>query len=574
MSEVHDYSSIVLKPFEKLNRLPSLLFILGGLSILAITGLSAKVNFYFLRDIWLTRFQNIQFAIGGKQVIDTVRLAYLIATVLFLPLLIWSVKIGVQTAFEYIRRGLYYLRKPEYLGSIPKNLSGAPASKTEKVYQAIKSRTLSIYKPLEEHSPKDKKMGRNLTILFGRRTGMVAPQERVVVMNLSQRIGGHTKGLLISCATLSGLAWLLPRLQGTAIQQAFETWLANPLFRFLFGEPSLKWIVIASVAAAALFFTILVIEVAAIYSLLPRKKVTTECHEESIFYEGFGHPAMILHRLPDWYTSLRLEKKFPNRLYEKDIQFRKDHPVSDAGLFNGSIFIEQQPRYTSSPNRIVASLLLVLGWLLIIAGFSLIFLPNNHYAALKNGVQLWERLLGAPLLIPALALLFRFCINNGLHFIDQAYHLFDTFNYRSVGLLVEIEGYMSQADIKIGKALDDSISGGRKFVSSDFNVDLYTAELLSQSKGIRGERYLTAFRQNEESSEWLAVARKEISAMHAKGVKAIPLDMSKPVIGLMDSNLALAGLKARQRISKKDEIVVNEDEAQSEMLPAGTEEDD
>lgn len=325
MSEAHDYSSSILKPFEKLNRIPSLLFILGGLSILAITLLSAKVNFYFLRDVWSTRLQNIQFALSGKEVIDTVRWAYLIAAVLFLPLLIWSFKVGIKTTFDYTCYGLYYLRKPEYLGSIPKNLSGPPASKTGKVYQALKSRTLSIYKPLEEYSPKDKKLGRNLTILFGRRTGMVAPQERAVVINLGRRIGGHMKGLLISCAALFGLIWLLPHLQRTAIQRIFEAWNANPLFRFLFGEPSLKWIVIASAAAAALFFTILV---------------------------------------------------------------------------------------------------------------------------------------------------------------------------------------------------------------------------------------------------------KEISAMHAKGVKAIPLDMTKPVIGIMDSNLALASLKARQRISKNDDIVVNEDETQSEMLPSEDEEDD
>jgi hypothetical protein len=573
MSQDYDYSSIILRPLEKHNRFPALLCILGGFSILAITGLSMKVNFYFLRDVWFTRLQNIQFAFDRKDVIDTVRWTYLIAVIFFLPILLWSVKAGVATAFDFIRHGLYDLRKPVYLGKIPQNLSSAPGLKTEKAYQSIKRRTLSIYKPLDELDPEDKKLGRFLTTLFGRKTGMVPPPERAVIMNLGRTIGKHLKYLLLSGAALLCIVWFLPNIQGAVVQPILNHSYGKTLIRIFFGEFSLNWIIIALASGTALLFFILLIEITAIYSLLPKENVDTGCHEESIFFEGFGHPVTILNRLPDWCAPLRLDKTFPNRVYEKDLRFRKDHPVSDAGLFKGSIFIEQQPSYAKPPNRILAHLLLVLGWLLILAGFALLFLPNNYYGMLKKGVQVWEHLLGAPLLIPALTLLVRFSFKNGEHFIKEAYHLFDTFTFHSIGILVEIEGYMSKTDIKIGMALNDSMGEERRVVSSDFTVELYAAALVSQSKGIRGERYLTAFKKNEESGNWLSLTKREISEIHEKGVKTIPLDMGKPVIEIMDSNLALAGFKDRQRETNGDGTVAKKHTQEKVMLPSWDKED-
>lgn len=527
MENSYDYSSVFFDELRRRNRLPALLFIASGLMILAIVGGSMWLNYQFLAELWQLRLKNILSILENAATIDATRWSYLIAAALFVPIYLVALKAGFSAAFKLIKDGIYTLRQAPYFGNVPADLIAGEGHARTELYDTLKKRALTAYKPLEAHSPDDRKLGKLLTIIFGSKTGLVPPQERCVIMHLARRLKKQFRYLLCIAAVAAFCLWVLRFQKSSYLIELVDHPYWRAVMQLWAGDHTLIWLLVFTVAGLLTVAAIVAVELLAIYLLLPSGKVATERHEDSLVLEGLVHPFTILNRIPGWCDTLRLDGTYNNREYDKHIEFGKDHPVGGAGLFKGAIFIEQQPRYSAGHNRGVFFLLLISGWLLLIAVFALFYLPEAHYVALQKSVHLWETLIGAPIVLPALVFLMRLGTRYSKRFLAAAHDLHNTFHFQSIAVLVELEGYVSGAETQFSRGGGDLQRGSQLVVRGDLTVGLWSAQLYSQSSDVRGPRLITAFEPTALSRKWLDRVKAEIEKLYGQDMRTVSVDSGK-----------------------------------------------
>lgn len=258
----------------------------------------------------------------------------------------------------------------------------------------------------------------------------------------------------------------------------------------------LVWIVgLQAFMAAADFFSCML--------LIPKSKPAAESHEAMEFYKGFGHPTHLFSRLPDLGEKLRHAGQ-PNRTYINRGE-KATVAVSDVGEFGGLFYIERQPQPLDSGRTESAYVLLAAGWLLRLIGcvlFLFLVLPPEFHDFAITGIV--SALPFSPFLfVVAMLFVAASAWRNGGRYYKQALDLIRSARFLSIGILINVTGDLSRADINVGKAATDSMESRNVSARSNFTARFWAAELVSEARNAAEARDLLALNQTEESLVWV-----------------------------------------------------------------------
>ncbi|NIM96431.1 MAG: hypothetical protein GTO18_22250 [Anaerolineales bacterium] len=396
------------------------------------------------------------------------------------------------------------------------------------VVKGFKEHTLSIYKPLDSF----------ISGLFGANSMFAAPSRRNIVEENSQKLRSRPRKLILTVVCAAGIFFIVNWFSSPPGQEFL--WELDLLNEFDQAAGTLiqtgigPFILILLMEAA-----LAIIEYVTTLSLIPRRQPSTIADESSEHYRGFGHPDQIFARLPDLAKPLEWED-FMHRV-DTSWDERASAAVGDVGEFNGRIFIEQQPRPTESKNDIPASLMLIIGWLFTLFGLYL-FLFRLLPPSIREGDA---ELLFTRLYILAIALSASIATRSGERFLRYTRSLLEAAQFSSTGILIQIRGVLSRADVKVGKSIADSIESSSVVVRSDFSARFWAAEMTSEAVRLDAERDLLALEQSSESRSWIEFFRNEIETLRGEGVRPIGVDLeSTDVDQIMRANISASALRS------------------------------
>jgi hypothetical protein len=274
-------------------------------------------------------------------------------------------------------------------------------------------------------------------------------------------------------------------------------------------------------------------------------------HEDSEDYRGFGHPLQVLNRLPEKSAGLTWEG-FPNR-YQRPTELKSTATtgLTDAATFRTGLFVEQQPQPIPRPDIPSAYLLLGVGWLLRLAALALFLfyvLPDpvrQMASAAAVAPYPW-----APVYVGIVLAAAWSARCAGEDFVTYATSLFQSARFRSTAILIEFEGSLTRSDLRVGKAMIDSVESSNVAVRSDFTARFWAGELLSEARSLDRPRRLLAICQTEESHKWIDFFRQQIAQMREEGVQILGLDLqSREAAQVVQANVNIAALQASARES-------------------------
>jgi hypothetical protein len=149
------------------------------------------------------------------------------------------------------------------------------------------------------------------------------------------------------------------------------------------------------------------------------------------------------------------------------------------------------------------------------------------------------------LYIPAMGIAASVAARSGSRFIQYGRMLLESTEFKSVGLLVQIRGTLSRADIKVGKSIADSIESSNIVVRSDFTASFWAAELTSEAARLDSKRNLLALERTAEAHQWMEYFRNEIESLRGEGVRPIGIDLEGQDVGeLVNANLRVSELRS------------------------------
>lgn len=222
--------------------------------------------------------------------------------------------------------------------------------------------------------------------------------------------------------------------------------------------------------------------------------------------------------------------------------------ISDSGQFEARMVIEQQPVPTTRPARQAALWRLVAGWALLIAGaFVGLFLVLQTAAAyLAMGLEVKSP---SFLLSPIAAILFLTLSRNmraaGIGFIAESAALAQVQRYMSLLLLLRLSGTQSRAEVKVGRAQDDSIESSSEITRLELLAEVWAAEVHSEAAGLHGEREVVATAVSPGSSDWANDMLSHVRDLCERKTRTIAVDVTSDSTGeILRSNLGMAAARA------------------------------
>jgi hypothetical protein len=519
MSE--DYTSKRLQ----LRRPPLILsisWVIGGGIIILTLFVSVLFNYKFFSNIY-------QFGTGliegdrGGDVLDLIAKITIFTLVIFLVVFFPAFLRYLIKGFQFVLRGISEIVTPWMPANIPE-----PYQDYEEVDRGFMERTLSIYKPLTPF----------LSGIFGGNSMFVTPVRREIIEENGEMLKMRARRFVVAVFGLIAIILFMNWLKTEAAYDLFSDLDLGFIVRSLDGSlnimvffPFIILIFIQIGLAIVEYFTTLF--------LIPRLQPSTVADEAREHYRGFGHPDQVFSRLPEIGQSLRWEG-FLNRV---DCSWDQKASVSvgDVGEFTGRIFIEQQPRPVESNPDKPAFLSLGIGWILLLFGLGLYL-----FLLLPSPFQLGNvDLVFGLIYIPAMGIAASVATRSGGRFIRYGRTLLESAEFRSIGLLVQIRGTLSRADIKVGKSIADSIESSNVVVRSDFTASFWGAELISEAARLDSKRNLLALERTPEAHHWIEYFRGEIENLRGEGVRPIGIDLEGQDVGeLVNANLRVSALRS------------------------------
>jgi len=388
-----------------------------------------------------------------------------------------------------------------------------------------------------------------LNSLFGRLTLYLAPVERRVVTMLGEDLRRRVKRFVIATILILGL-------------YAFVRWLASPSSGGILGESGeIPWFDVLRESAAAQsaflpFLALLVLSALIAFAnyLILSRLMPAEVPQVKTIYRGddirgFGHPQQLHVRLPRIVECKQLDDHRPNVTWSPPLLETASASIKDAGTFVSQALIERHPEpLLPGGGQRGAWLLLVLGWLAAISGTALMLgylLPGavKRLAAPDSAPPL----LWLPLYILGASLATGALFKASRTWLAHAQSVFLSIRYRSVLLFAEFRGQITVSEVRVGKAIHDSLESSRRVVSSDFTARYYAAEVVSQSTGRGGERVLLELRGTPLAQEWLDHIHEEVRAIGCEPVRITGIDTDVQAGAMVEANIRIA--HARKNIA-------------------------
>jgi len=135
-------------------------------------------------------------------------------------------------------------------------------------------------------------------------------------------------------------------------------------------------------------------------------------------------------------------------------------------------------------------------------------------------------------------------VNSG-KFLNRADALFEILTFKSQAILIDLEGNLFRSDIRIGKAMVDSIESSNVAIRSDFTARFWSAELISEVKTIDSKRDLLALRINKECENWMDFFKREILKLRDEGIKPLGVDFrTSEVDNMVKANVAISSMRS------------------------------
>lgn len=444
---------------------------------------------------------------------------FIIYLYIFIPALMRFVKRGSKLVIGSFSE----IVKPWMPANIPESFRDYG-----EVERGFKERTLGIYEPFDAF----------ITGIMGGNSMFVTPSRRSIVEENGVELKDRVKKLIFAVLgliiVLFSPRWLDSIVAREVISIAdlgiIYPWIENlkPIALFL---PFITLVVLQALFSLTEFISML--------ALVPRSHPSTVAQEGIEHYRGFGHPDQIFSRLPDLAQSLRWQG-FLNRV-DSNWGERASAAIGDVGEFHGRIIIEQQPRPLQNTGDRPAYLMLCFGWALSFIGmitFLFLLLPAN---IMNPGYHF----LYAPFYVAAMGLAASGAERSGYRFIGYARTILQSAQFRSLAILIQIDGTLSRADIRVGKSIADSVESSNVVVRSDFSARLWASELLSEAARLDAKRELLALDQSDESESWISFFREGIEQLRDEGIRPIGVDLAtKEVDQILKANIGLSALRS------------------------------
>jgi hypothetical protein len=448
----------------------------GGLLILLFTAVSAYIYYNAIPEI------GDAIKKAGARVPDGYGESVTLFLALYIPALLFFLSLGLL----YFVKSLRSLLIPDLPTS-----GSQPFRDYEEYRRGLQEHTLSCYGPL----------GAFISAVFGKRTMYLSPLRKNIV-----RINGEKLKWRVLWVVLALLCIWQVR---SAVQGD-----ANPNYGL--AIPFL-WLIGLQIVMALADFSSCVL-------LVPQDEPRTDSNEALDFYKGFGHPTHLFSRLPDLGETLRLGEQ-PNRVYVIKGE-KASVAVSDIGEFGGTFYIERQPLPIDSGRKESAYVVLAAGWLLRLLGcflFLYMLLPAE-IRDLARGGQMDGILQASPIFVLGMALAAVSAWRNGSRYYKQAADLIVSARFRSVGILINVAGEMSRADIRVGKAVTDSMESSNVAARSNFTARFWAAELISEARSSSEPRELLALSRTDESLQWIEHFKQKINDLREERVTPVGID--------------------------------------------------
>jgi hypothetical protein len=500
----------------------SVLWVIGGGIIILVLLVSVLFNYKLFSNIY-------QFAIGwieGDRIGDVLdilsRVALLtlaVFVVVFFPAFLRTLVMGSQ----FVLKGISEIVTPWMPANIPE-----PYQDYSEVDRGFMERTLSIYKSLPPF----------LSGIFGGNSMFVTPVRRKIIEENGEMLKLRARRFMVAVLGLIAIILLLNWLKTEAAYDFFSELDLGFIVRSLDGSLNVM-ILLPFIILILIQIGLAIIEYFTTLFLIPRRQPSTIADEAREHYRGFGHPDQVFSRLPEIGQSLRWEG-FLNRV-DCSWDQKASLSVGDVGEFTGRIFIEQQPRPLESNPDKPAFVSLGIGWILLLFGLVLYL-----FLLLPSPFQLGNvDLVFGLIYIPAMGIAASVATRSGRRFIRYGRTLLESTEFKSIGLLVQIRGTLSRADIKVGKSIADSIESSNVVVRSDFTASFWAAELISEAAHLDSKRDLLALERNPEAYRWIEHFRGEIESLRGEGVRPIGIDLEGQDVGeLVNANLRVSALRS------------------------------
>jgi len=429
---------------------------------------------------------------------DTTAIISLLLLLISLIVLLYYILFALKKLFSAFSQ----LRFPDTPSKIPGDFNSE-----QEVVSGFKNRELHLYK----EDPRLKKQ----RWIFGKNTRFLSPAIKNVFISNSKSLNSRVGKILFLIIFLGFLTFL-------------QNYPATNEYLPGFGE--LIPIILILVLQIMLFFA----EMAIGKLMVPHKAPGTQALEGNDHYRGFGHPSQLFSRIPDLALPLRWDN-FPNRVIKGGGETASS-VVGDIGNFSGYLLIEQQPVLEKRGKTGYKYWFFLIGWLLaLISAVSLFVFFMPQVITLQNN---YITLIGI--------LLFGwFSKVNSRKFLNRADALFEILTFKSQAILIDLEGNLFRSDIRIGKAMVDSIESSNVAIRSDFTARFWSAELISEVKTIDSKRDLLALRINKECENWMDFFKREILKLRDEGIKPLGVDFrTSEVDNMVKANVAISSMRS------------------------------
>lgn len=190
--------------------------------------------------------------------------------------------------------------------------------------------------------------------------------------------------------------------------------------------------------------------------------------------------------------------------------------IADRGTVKGSLLVETGAESAAPPKPLAGLLLLAAGAVLLPLGLLALIHLNVPADPFSSRATFVKATLPDALNKTAVFLL---CAIYGGQFLNQASTLLSRMRFTSVTYLVDIEGAYGRAEMRVGKAVQDSIESDSVATSSDLSFTYYAAELLTESAQPDAPRYLDALSAPDHATLAFDSLRKEIDEFAARGIE-------------------------------------------------------
>ncbi len=497
----------------------------GGL-LLILSIVSLLLTIRFVNTTYATYETMFQ---GNRtpQLEDTFFLiGFLAFAVIYGPMLLWAFIGGLIMIGKSTRE----LLQPWRPANVP-----ADFNNYEDVIRAFKERVISHYRQYL------RSLGGSL---LGPNTLFLTPTSRMVVTGLGNSLSGHITWLVLA---LISFGCVIGSYAYLTSESGYQIMREVPAELRLMLEDGRMQLFIPLIVILVLHIVMAAIEVVAIFMLMPHGQPNTVAHEGTEHYRGFGHPAQMFARLPDLSIPLRWND-FLNRITPPQGQQWEETPsksVGDVGGFTGRVIIEQQPQPILTTGRIAGYMLFIAGWLFILTGFAI------YLFILALPLVQMQAVLLTPVVIFLVSLIGSTAALGGNSLRKHGQQMLDVAHFRSNAILIEFIGSLSRADVRVGKAMVDSIESSNVTVRSDFTARFWAAELISETPSLPNMYPLTARReilslnQTDEAAYWLQFFRTEINKLRSEGVKPVGVDLvSDEVQNLVNANVGVSALRS------------------------------